>query len=252
MRWRMLAGFSKVSLVLALAACGESAATERPASVAQPAHQYIVGIDISGSRTPTQLRDARTLLESLVSSLTYGDRLVLIETYQGGRDDAERWEVSLPASSSPADPTVAEREGAEEARAAALAVIPTFFDPRRMKEIRSTDLVQTLYTAADYARGRSRDSTIVLLMSDMLNATRELNMEVEGGIPGASWVTAKKSAGQLPQLGGVCVFVVGAETQTPRGVAARRFWMSYLGAAGARMSEEGYRSIVSRREEVHC
>ena len=257
MRWR---GFSKLTLALALAACGESSAREasvRPTegvggAAPAPARQYIVGIDISGSRTPTQLRDARALMESLIASLSYGDRLVLIETYQGGRDDAERWEVSLPASSDPSNPTISEREGAEEARAAALAVLPTFFDPRRMKEIRSTDLIQTLYRASDYARGRSRDSTVVLLLSDMLNATPELNMEKPGGVPDVSWVQARSRAGRLPALRGVCVFVVGADVETPRGVAARRLWMEYLGAAGARMDADGYRGLVTRREEVRC
>ena len=121
-----------------------------------------------------------------------------------------------------------------------------------MKESRSTDLIQTLYRAADYARGRPRDSTVVLLLSDMLNATPELNMEKPGGVPDVSWVQARSRAGRLPALRGVCVFVVGADVETARGIAARRFWVDYLVAAGARIEPDGYRGFVSRREEVRC
>jgi hypothetical protein len=86
----------------------------------------------------------------------------------------------------------------------------------------------------------------------MLNATAEVNMERAGGIPSRAWIEARRGEGRVPDLGGVCVFVVGADVETSRGLRAREFWLAYLGAAGGRVPSGGYRGLVSRREEIRC
>ena len=242
-----------ILLGLALVAASGCARSDASPSVpATPAHQYIVGIDLSASRTPTQLADGRRLLEGLVSTLAPGDRLVLIQTYQQQRDDAVRWETELPRVREPGHPTGGERRRIEQARTAALAVVPAFFDASKSASIQSTDILQTLFRAADYAKARPRDSTVVLLLSDMLNSTAEMDMERSGGIPGSAWIATRQAAGLLPDLRGVCVFAAGADVETRRGAAARAFWMEYVRAAGGRMPESAYRGLVTGRGEVGC
>ena len=111
-------------------------------------------------------------------------------------------------------------------------------------------MLTTLYRAADYAKAANGRRTTLLLLSDMLNATRELNMERAGGVPDSAWIAARVGEGRVPDLRGVCVVVVGADVRTGTGVAVRRFWEGYLRAAGAEVAE--YRNMVSDAGEVGC
>src|SRR5688572_20474324 len=43
--------------------------------------QYIVGVDISSSRTNMDLRESQALLTGLLDRMTYGDKLVVVEMY---------------------------------------------------------------------------------------------------------------------------------------------------------------------------
>lgn len=235
----------------AMTGCGSSEASPGPKE-ARPARQFIVGIDLSASRTPTQLADGQTLLTGIVNDLQPGDRLVLIQTYQQAKDDAVRWERELPRVKDPAHLTAGEKKKLSQARTAAMAVVPSFFDVKKSREIKSTDILQTLFRAADYAKARPRDSTVVLLLSDMLNSTDSLNMERPGGIPGKAWVGERRKQGRLPDLRGVCVFAAGADVDSQRGVAARAFWLEYVRQAGGTIPEGAYRSLVTAHEEVHC
>lgn len=247
-----------LALGVALGACGRSEASPASAgsgasgSAVAPARQWIVGVDLSASRTPTQLADGQRLLEGIVEGLGPGDRLVLIRTEQAGRDDAVRFETSLPRLREAGRPTGGEKRRIAEARAGALAVLPVFFDTAASRSIRTTDLFATLYRAADYAKARPGDSTVVLLLSDMLQSTGEMDFERAGGIPSGSWISARQAEGRLPDLRGVCVFAVGADVVSRRGVAAREFWRAYFAASGGRMGESGYRGMVSGVGEVGC
>ena len=233
-----------------LSACDPASA--RPTPDERSGTQYIVGIDISGSRTPTQLEEAQRLLEALIERTSFGDRLVFVESYQTGTDSAGQWAESLPALRTSGRVTGAERKRAQRFRVTATVMAGTFFDPARAKQVRSTDLLATLRRSAEYAKARRGRPTTVLLLSDMLNATPELNMERSSGIPDARWVAARRAAGVLPDLHGVCVFVVGADLGSARGVAARRFWNAYFKATGATFPEANYRNMVSEVSEVGC
>jgi hypothetical protein len=247
MRYLLLAG------LVVVIGCGKSEASpSRPATAVAPARQYIVGIDLSASRTPTQLADGERLLKEIVGDLQPGDRLVLIQTYQAARDDALRWEMEMPRLREPGNPTGGEKRRLDEERASALAVVPAFFDVKKSESILSTDILQTLFRAADYAKARPRDSTIVLLLSDMLNSTGEMDMERAGGVPGSEWIAARKAEGRLPDLRGVCVFAVGADVASRRGAQARAFWGEFMRQSGAVMPERAYRSLVTKAAEVGC
>lgn len=229
--------------------CGKAAADAPPPSLGM---QYIVGIDISGSRSATQMQEARVLLEGLVARMTNGERLVLIETYQAGTDAAKQWDGEIPPLRKPGGGTAGDRKNLQRFRSSAQMIARSYFDTTRSKQINTTDILTTLHRAADYAKaGRGRPTT-VLVLSDMLNATRELNMERAGGIPDSTWIAQRAADGRLPDLRGVCVFAVGGDVRSARGVQARTFWRRYFSAAGARYSDENYRNLVSDAAEVRC
>src|SRR4026208_2484366 len=71
-----------LALALVPTGCDEAVGSEPP----NQGHAYIVGIDISGSRTPAELDESRKLLDGLIDRLEAGDRLALIEVDQGRRE----------------------------------------------------------------------------------------------------------------------------------------------------------------------
>ena len=245
--YRVAASLGAAAVVSAALACRDAEAD--PASVGA---QYIVGIDISGSRTPTQLDEASDLLSGLIGRMSNGDRLVLVETYQTGTDAARQFDDSIPAPRRAGRLTAGDRKKAERFRSSAVLVARTYFDTTRSKQIKSTDLLTTLGRAADYAKAGHGRPTTVLLLSDMLNATPELNMERAGGIPDSAWIARRQAEGRLPDLRGVCLFAVGADVSSARGARARTFWRAYLSAAGARFPDGNYRNMVSDPAEVRC
>ena len=237
------------TLALQLAMACSSAPEDQSATTGT---QYIVGIDISGSRTATQMAEARALLAGLINQLENGDRLVLIETYQGGTDSARQWDDSIPMARKAGRPTAGERKKVERFRSSAAMIAATFFDSTRSKQIMTTDILTTIQRSADYASGGKGRKTTLLLLSDMLNATRELNMERAGGIPDSSWIATRKNEGRIPNLLGVCVVAVGGDVASAQGARARAFWRQYFDTAGATLTERSYRNMISDASEVSC
>jgi hypothetical protein len=92
----------------------------------------------------------------------------------------------------------------------------------------------------------------LVLLSDMLQSTDEVNMERAGGVPSDEWIEQRKVEGRLPDLANVCVFVVGAEVASRQGAKVRGFWQKYFEAAGARFPGANYRNMVADVSEVHC
>ena len=228
--------------------CGGADAA-RPA---EPGMQYIVGIDISGSRTPTQLEEAQNLLGGVIGRMEHGDRIVLLETYRARTDSAVHWEDSIPASRYADRLTGQEKAALTDFRELAVDMAGTFFDPTRYPKMMSTDLFNTLARAADYTRSARGRRTVVLLLSDMLHSTPEVNMERAGGIPGERWIEERRAAGRLPDLTGVCVVVAGADVASARGAQVRDFWERYFAATGARFSRVKYRNMIADPAEVGC
>lgn len=214
--------------------------------------QYIVGVDVSGSRTPTQLAEAQRLIIGLIERMSFGDRLVMIEAYRAYSDSAVQWQDSVSAAVDPARPRSRERRALERFHAVAPAVASTFFDVERSRTIQTTDLLYTVGRAADYAKAAGGRKTIVLLLSDMLNSTPEVNMERISGVPSGRWIDVRKQENRLPDLSGVCIYVVGADVTSSRGAAVRAFWKRYFEASGANFEARRYRTMVSDPTEIRC
>lgn len=127
-----------------------------------------------------------------------------------------------------------------------------FFQPPPGQPVMTTDLLAMLQRAADYAHGAGGRRTTLLLVSDMLNATAELNMERAGGVPDPAWIAQRQADGRVPDLRGVCVVVAGADVSSARGVAVRDFWRAYFEAAGADFDADRYRTLIADPGAVGC
>ncbi len=232
---------------LTATACGDASGGVSP----NKGRAYIVGIDISGSRTKTDLDESRKLLDDLIDRLEPGDRLTLIEVYQGGRQPARQWSDSIRTPRN-GELTGSDRRRLEDFKAVARIQTSILFDSVRAKEIQSTDIFGTLARAADYAEASRNRPTTLLLLSDMINETPAVNMTSRQDIPGESWIRHLAAAKRIPQLRGVCVVVAGADVSSARGAAIREFWDKYFEAAGTRVSTDNYRNMISDPAEVAC
>src|SRR3954468_16789385 len=110
--------YATLLALTALAGCERAAASGTPTQ----AHQYIVGIDISGSRTPSQMSEERQAIEGLIARMGPGDRLVLIETYRTGVDSAGQWQDSIPAERIPGTLTGKDKRNVDQFRQVANAM----------------------------------------------------------------------------------------------------------------------------------
>ena len=215
-------------------------------------HSYIVGIDISGSRTKTEMDESKKLLDGLIDRLQPGDHLTLIEVYQGGREPAKQWSDSIRSPRDPKHPTASDERRVDDFKDIARMQTSILFDSARAREIQKTDIFGTLARAADYARASRNRPTTLLLLSDMMNETPDVTMTDPRQIPGDSWIRHLAAGKRIPQLRGVCVVVAGADVSTARGAAIRDFWNKYFEAAGTHVSPDNYRNMISDPSEVGC
>ena len=191
-------------------------------------HSYIVGIDISGSRTQSEMDESKALLNGLIDRLEAGDHLTLIEVYQGGREPARQWTDSVRSPRNNGELTGSDRRRLDDFKAIARIQTSILFDSVRAKEIQSTDIFGTLARAADYARASRNRPTTLLMLSDMINETPDVRMTDRQDIPSDAWIRHLATARRIPQLRGVCVVVAGADVSSARGAAIRDFWNKWL------------------------
>ncbi len=142
-----------VATVVIAGGCDSAVGSESP----NVGHSYIVGVDISGSRTKAEMDESKKLLDGLIDRLQAGDHLTLIEVYQGGRTPARQWTDSIRSPRKAGQLTGTERTRIEDFKAIARMQTSILFDSVRAKGILSTDIFGTLSRAADYvARYRVR------------------------------------------------------------------------------------------------
>ena len=237
-----------LAAALVAAGCDDAVSGE----TADRGHSYIVGIDISGSRTKAELDESKQLLDALIGRLNAGDHLTLIEVYQGGREPARQWSGNIRAPRNPGKLTGSDRRRVDDFKNIARMQSAILFDSARAKEIQSTDIVGTLYRAADYAKASRNRGTTLLLLSDMINESADMRMVNQQDIPHEQWIRRLAAAKRIPQLTGVCVVVVGAHVSSARGAAVRDFWDNYFQAAGTRVDPDNYRNMISDPSEVAC
>jgi hypothetical protein len=228
--------------------CGGTAVAKAPLI---PAHQYIVGIDLSASRSRQAIDESRRLLDDLVETrLVNGDQLVLLEMYGGATSSAHQWMDTVPRQGTAGRMTPVDRRHLEEFRQEAHQVIDAVFKAGTATRIENTDIFGTLVRASDYAKaGGGRQSTVVLL-SDMQNSTADV--EMARTVPSRGWIASRKASKRLPDLSRMCVVVSGASAATAHGARIRDFWFEYFGQTGAQLPPANYREFIPIAGEVHC
>lgn len=235
------------TLVVAAIGCSPVGGSVMP----RQTHSYIVGVDISGSRTQTELAESKKLLDALIDQLQVGDKLTLVEMYQGGKLPARQWSDSTRA---PRDEQVRPSELRRLADFKAIARVQAqiMFDTTRAKEIKHTDIFGTLVRAADYSRPAANTRRTLLLLSDMINETPDVTMTSRNAIPTDAWIKHLAAERRIPQLRDMCVVVAGADVSSARGAAIRDFWEKYFQAAGTQLAPENYRNMIANASEVSC
>lgn len=236
------------ALAIGVAGCSSVDGSALP----HQAHSYIVAVDISGSRTPTELGESKQLLNALIDKLEVGDRLTLVEMYQGGKVPARQWSDSTRAPKMSGKVGPSELRRLEDFKSIARMQAQILFDTTRAKEIRHTDIFGTLVRAADYSRPAPNTRRTLLLLSDMINETHDVTMTSRSEIPSDAWIKHLASQQRIPQLRDVCVVVAGADVSSARGAAIRDFWEKYFAAAGAHLDPDNYRNMIANPAEVSC
>src|SRR5262249_22754756 len=157
-------GIAVCTLVLWVIGCGQSAGA-RP--VPPPTNQFIVGIDLSASRSVEALRDSRRLLDNLVESrLNNGDELVLLEMLGILGTDDHQWIDSVPRARTPGVVTPADQRRLDDFKAVAHQIVGAMFDPNRVRRIDNTDVFGTVSRASDYAKAAHGRRPTLILLSD--------------------------------------------------------------------------------------
>lgn len=235
----------------ATAGCGSA---EGHSSVpTRQAKQTIVAVDLSGSQTPQTLKESREFLGKIIDNLDYGDQIVLLEMNRTGvRGNLKRFSDSIPALRDPTFASSLDKRRKKGVVDAMLSLLPLIFDSTLVGKIPTTDIVSTLHTASEYAQDANGRKTTVILLSDMLQSTKEIEMERLRRMPPVGWIAQQRANGTLPDLNGVCVAAVGAEATTREGATVKRFWTEYLKAAGADFRPSNYRLLTTQVSGIRC
>ena len=244
----MKTSLAVIALAVTITGCHDAVGGESP----NQGRSYIVGIDISGSRTRNELDESKKLLDALIDRLQAGDRLTLIEVYQGGKEPARQWSDSIRTPRKAGQLTASDKRRVEDFRDIARIQTSILFDSLRTKEIHATDIFGTLARAADYAKASRNRGTTLLLLSDMINETPDVKMTSRQDIPDDGWIRHLAAAKRVPQLRGVCIVIAGADVSSARGAAVRDFWDKYFEAAGTHVSADNYRNMISDPAEINC
>lgn len=228
-----------VVLATVLSACGGD--PPAPPLDQGPQQQLIVLYDRSSSIQDHELQHYRELTNGIVGELGHGDRLVAMELLQLSLAEApRRWAQDVP-----------EREFADRAMSRDSVTLARFLTDVRdyltgftevseREEMLGTDILSTLQNAGDEVRSYPGYRTVLVILSDMLHATGDLNMEGLQRMPSADWVRRASSEGRLPDLSGVCVLVAGARVDTQEAQRVKAFWMEYFQATGATLLDRNY------------
>ncbi len=212
--------------------------------------QYVVAVDLSTSLTPAERGSQERLLEELAASLEFGDRLVLLKAHAAGvRSDTSTVQVVTMPPLAGGEPLQSDVDDREMGRGRAERSVKRLF---QAEPTRGTDLLATVHTAGERARGFAAGRTVLVLLSDMLHCADRVCIEPPRPVPDSTWIAARTQAGRMPRLAGMCVVAVGADAATDHGVRVREFWRRYFHAAGADFSEDRYVYGVSDPAVLRC
>ena len=214
------------------------------------AKQLIVAADISPSQPQAVLQGHAELASALVTQLSFGDRLVVLQVRDKGVSAADKGRsLTAPVPRNGKKVLSSDRRKLDAFHKTAVQMTREVIDPAKSAALKNTDLLATLQIAGQYVQDKGTRRPVIVIMSDMLQTVGDINFEREPP-PGPAWIARQKASGLIPDLRGACVIVVGADITTARALEIRRFWEGYFRAAGARV--EQYRLFASDVRGLGC
>jgi hypothetical protein len=230
-------------VLLVAAGCGGSDAppSGEGAAADRTPLQLVLVFDRSTSITLEELELYDRLAAQKLNELSHGDRVAAIELLQLSLEETpHRWAQRVPEREF--QNREMQRDSVSRARFVqdARDYLRRFTAPEDRDNFMGTDILSTLFDVAEEVRAFPNHRTTVVLFSDMLQATQEMNMEGLIRMPPANWISQRAAQDRLPDLSGACVVVVGARTDTAAGQQVKEFWEEYFEATGATFLDRNY------------
>jgi hypothetical protein len=223
--------------------------TAAAATTSGSARQLILAADISPSQPQEVLHGHAQLASELVTRLSFGDRLVVLQVRDKGVSAADKGRsLTAPVAKNTRKVLASDRRQLSAFHKTAVQMTKEVIDPAKSKALANTDLLATLQIAGQYVQDNGRKPVIVI-MSDMLQTVGGYNFE-KAAPPSNDWIVHRKNAGLIPDLRGACVVVVGADVTTSKALQIRQFWEAYFRAANARVAQ--YRLIATDASALGC
>lgn len=211
--------------------------------------QYTVLLDVSASRPPAMIADGERFMDTVINHMSYGDRLIVLQMYEEGVNEA-KGDLDLTLIKPKESVTLDEQEELNTARNALKEPVHLFFRRAQSRPAMHTDILATLSVASEKMPDGKRNELI--LLSDMLQSSKEFEFEHLKRMPPANWITEHNQQGLVRSLYGACVIAVGADPSTREGVIIRRFWQEYFKASNASLSTKNYRTTPPSDDSSWC
>ena len=231
----------------ALAGCGtqEGAASGGEGEggvVKRSTPQLVVFVyDRSTSISDHQLELARQLTNERIRKLDHGDRIAAHQLLQLSLEEPpQRWSETVPQRQFTEQAMM--RDSVTRARFLrdAQDYLVAFTDTTNRDNIDGTDILSTLHdVSADLQAAPGRKATLYIF-SDMLQSNRSIDMEGLRKMPPSGWIERESTNETLPDLSGLCVYVIGARVDTRESQRVKEFWQEYFEATGAAFESRNY------------
>lgn len=224
-----------------LPACSGGEAADATPEPEEPKELVIFVYDRSWSIPDHTLEMARQLTTQRLRELDHDDRIATLEVLQRSlAEPPKRWSQSVPARDYENAAVRSDSVSRQRFLQDVAVYLHEYSAPEDREGIQGTDILSSLHdVAAELDPYRDRRTTLYLF-SDMLQSTPEIEMEGLRDMPAEDWVSRMKAEGRLPDLGGLCVVVVGARVDTDAGQRVKAFWSEYFEATGATLLDSNY------------
>lgn len=197
--------------------------------------------DRSGSMSDYQLELSSELTTGRLLHLRHGDRIAALGMLQRSlAEPPERWTQQVPEREYPDRKVLQDSVTRARFIRDARDYLKKFTATEDRGGITGTDVLSTLHDVAAVIRAYPKHDPVVYIFSDMLQSTPGIEMEGLTKMPGQSWIRRARENGKLPDLGGACVVVVGARTDTNVGQRVKQFWDAYFDATNAKLLDSNY------------
>lgn len=124
-------------------------------------------------------------------------------------------------------------------------VVDTLIHMKRVSEF--TDIFSSLQLAEKVFKSYKDCNYVLVLLSDMVESTREYDFDKETLTPKRcdEIIDQKEKKGEIPDLNGVKVYVIGANYKTPEKFnEIQKFWLKYFKQCKANLSDNNYNSAL--------